>query len=188
MSIKPPRLKHGQEIGVIAPAGPVTQSEIQPGIDLLESFGYKVICSPHLYHKKGYLAGDDNSRLEDLHAMFQNGRIKAIFCARGGYGTLRLLEKINFDLIHQLNMVGFREPGYLWKLNIPFVWGPIGGMIQFPWKFLPCVGIGGSIYHICRNLINWHHMHFLTRPKKAARHSGEGLIAATSEIQNKILF
>ena len=99
MSIKPPQLKKGDEIGVIAPAGPVSPPEIQPGIDLLESFGYKVNPSPHLYHTNGYLAGDDNTRLEDLHSMFRNGRIKAIFCARGGYGTLRLLEKINFDLI-----------------------------------------------------------------------------------------
>jgi len=97
--IKPPQLKKGDEIGVIAPAGPVSPPEIQPGIDLLESFGYKVNPSPHLYHTNGYLAGDDNTRLEDLHSMFHNGRVKAIFCARGGYGTLRLLEKINFDLI-----------------------------------------------------------------------------------------
>ncbi len=99
MNIKPPRLKHGQEIGIIAPAGPVTQSEIQPGIDLLESFGYKVIPSPHLYHREGYVAGDDDTRLGDLHSMFHNENIKAILCARGGYGTLRLLDKINFDLI-----------------------------------------------------------------------------------------
>jgi muramoyltetrapeptide carboxypeptidase len=99
VSIKPPRLKKNDEIGIIAPAGPVKESEIRPGIELLESFGYKVISAPHLYHSEGYLAGDDNTRLEDLHSMFHNGRIRAIFCARGGYGTLRLLEKINFDLI-----------------------------------------------------------------------------------------
>ena len=97
--LKPPRLKKGQVIGVVAPAGPVTPSEIQPGIELLESFGYKVVSSPHLYHRQGYVAGDAISRLEDLHSMVDNGDVKAIFCARGGYGSLRLLEKINFDLI-----------------------------------------------------------------------------------------
>lgn len=99
MNIKPPRLSHGQQIGIIAPAGPVTQSEIQPSIELLESFGYKVISSPHLYNRKGYVAGDDDTRIRDLHAMFYNENVKAIFCARGGYGALRLLDKINFDLI-----------------------------------------------------------------------------------------
>jgi muramoyltetrapeptide carboxypeptidase len=99
--LKPPRLKKGQAIGIVAPAGPVTPSEIQPGIDLLESFGYKVISSPHLYHRQGHVAGDDDTRLKDLHSMLDDGDVKAIFCARGGYGTLRLLEKINFDLIRK---------------------------------------------------------------------------------------
>lgn len=101
MNIKPPRLKQGEEIGIIAPAGPVTRSEIQPGIDLLESFGYRAVPAPHLYDREGYLAGDDICRLGDLHSTFRNGGIKAVFCARGGYGTLRLLDKINFDLIQR---------------------------------------------------------------------------------------
>ena len=99
--LKPPRLKKGHEIGVIAPAGPVTQSEIQQGIDLIKSYGYKVITGTHLYQKQGYVAGDDTIRLEDFHSMFHNRDIKAIFCARGGYGALRLLDKINFDLIRR---------------------------------------------------------------------------------------
>lgn len=97
--LKPPGLKQGKEIGIIAPAGPVTQSELQPGLNLLASFGYKVIPAPHLYHRLGYMAGDDDVRLQDLHSMFDNNNIKAIFCARGGYGTLRLLDRINYDLI-----------------------------------------------------------------------------------------
>ena len=99
MSIKPPRLEKGHVIGVIAPAGPVNRSELQPPIHLLESLGYRIILAPHLYQREGYLAGRDDSRLEDLHSMFQNEDVKAIFCARGGYGTLRLLDKINYDLI-----------------------------------------------------------------------------------------
>ena len=47
------------------------------------------------------MAADDGTRLEDLHSMFSDGHIKAIFCARGGYGSLRLLEKMNFDLIRR---------------------------------------------------------------------------------------
>lgn len=99
MIIKPPRLRKGDGIGIIAPAGPVTSTELRGGIDLLESLGYKLVFSSHLYHRNDYLAGSDDARLEDLHSMFDNGNIKAIFCARGGYGALRLLEMINFDLI-----------------------------------------------------------------------------------------
>lgn len=98
-NLKPPKLQKGETVGVIAPAGPVTPSEIQPGIKLLESFGYKVIISPHVYQRQGYLAGNDETRLQDLNAMLENQDVKVIFCARGGYGTLRLLEKIDFDLI-----------------------------------------------------------------------------------------
>ncbi len=99
MSIKPPRLEKGHGIGIIAPAGPVNHSELQPSINLLVSLGYRIILAPHLYQRQGYLAGSDDSRLEDLHSMFQTEDVKAIFCARGGYGTLRLLDKINYDLI-----------------------------------------------------------------------------------------
>jgi muramoyltetrapeptide carboxypeptidase len=98
-NLKPPKLQKGEAVGVIAPAGPVTPSEIQPGINLLESFGYKVMVSPHLYKRQGYVAGDDETRLQDLNSMLDNKDVKVIFCARGGYGTLRLLEKIDFDLI-----------------------------------------------------------------------------------------
>lgn len=99
IAAKPRQLKQGEEIGVIAPAGPVLESELQPGIQLLESFGHKVVLAPHLYDKKDYMAGDDEVRLEDLHAMFSDKRVKAIICARGGYGTLRILDKIDYGLI-----------------------------------------------------------------------------------------
>ncbi|MFH1122630.1 MAG: LD-carboxypeptidase [Pseudomonadota bacterium] len=101
MTISPPRLNRGDRIGVIAPAGPVNQPEILPGITLLESLGFEVHGSPHLYERQGYLAGDDPSRLNDLHAMVRDERVKAILCARGGFGTLRILDKINFDLIRE---------------------------------------------------------------------------------------
>ena len=100
-NLKPPKLRRGEAVGVIAPAGPVTPSEIQPGIKLLESFGYKVIVSPQLYQKEGYMAGHDETRLKDLISMLEDGDIKVILCARGGYGTLRLLDQIDFDLIRR---------------------------------------------------------------------------------------
>lgn len=90
---------------------------------------------------------------------------------------------ISFDLVHQLNMVGYREPGYLWKLGIPFVWGPIGGMGYFPWRFLPVVGGTGACYYLGYNLMNFFHSHFLTRPRKAARAAANGLLTATKENQ-----
>lgn len=101
MIIKAPRLRPGDRIGIIAPAGPVTQEQLQPEIDLINTKGHSVILSPHLYRKKNYLAGDDDARLEDLHLMFQDKDIKAVLCARGGYGSLRLLDKIDYELIEK---------------------------------------------------------------------------------------
>jgi len=99
--IKPPRLRPGDLIGIISPAGPVDESELQPDLELLESSGFRIHIAPHVYDRQGYLAGDDEARLSDLHGMFQDRKTKAIFCARGGYGTLRLLDKIDYDLIRE---------------------------------------------------------------------------------------
>ncbi len=99
MTIKPRRLEPGDTIGVIAPAGPVAQEEIQPTIDLLYKKGYRIREAPNLFNRKGYLAGHDYARLDDLHSMFSDNGIKAIFCARGGYGSIRILDKIDYDLI-----------------------------------------------------------------------------------------
>jgi len=99
VKIKPPQLKAGDRIGIIAPAGPVLEEEIQPGVKFLESLGFEPVCSPHLLDQKGYLAGEDKSRLKDLHAMFRDKEIKAVLCARGGYGTHRILQKLDYGLL-----------------------------------------------------------------------------------------
>lgn len=93
----------------------------------------------------------------------------------------KLSTQIDFDLVHQLNMVGFREPGYLWQLGLPFVWGPIGGLVQMPYKFLPTLGYYGFIYYVGRNIVNWFQSRYLVRPRLAARAAGMGLIAATTD-------
>lgn len=94
-----------------------------------------------------------------------------------------LHREVGFDVAHQLTMVGFREPGYLWKLGIPFVWGPIGGMGLFPWRFLPMLGAHGAIYYLGYNLFNLWQMRVSLRPRLAARAAGAGLLSATPENQ-----
>lgn len=94
----------------------------------------------------------------------------------------RLHDEVGFDLAHQLTMVGFREPGYLWRLPVPFVWGPVGGMGLFPWRFLPAVGLHGAFYYLGYNLYNLLQMRLATRPRQAAQKAGsEGLFPATPE-------
>jgi glycosyltransferase involved in cell wall biosynthesis len=94
-----------------------------------------------------------------------------------------LHREVGFDLVHQLTMVGFREPGYLWNLGIPFVWGPVGGMGLFPWRFLPMMGSYGAFYYLGYNLYNYLQTRFSTRPRRAALAAGVGLITATPENQ-----
>ncbi len=89
--------------------------------------------------------------------------------------------EVGFDLVHQLTMVGYREPGYLWKLHIPFVWGPVGGMGLFPWGFLIQLGFHGALYYLGYNLLNLGQVLVMRRPRNAARLAGPGLITATAE-------
>lgn len=99
--------------------------------------------------------------------------------------ALELDAKIHFTVFHQLNMVTFREPGYLWRFDRRFIWGPIGGLGYTDWRLLPLMGIAGILEFSARNIINWCHSHFLIRPRLAARRAAEsgGLITATVENQ-----
>lgn len=64
----------------------------------------------------------------------------------------------HIDVLHQLNMIGFREPGYLWKLSkengVPFVWGPIGGLKQFPLAYLQGAGLKMKLFNRLKNFLN----------------------------------
>ncbi len=101
-TIKPKFLKKGDLIGVISPAStPDDPEKIEAGIRYLESLGYRVLIGKNVGRVRGYLAGTDEERVEDLHDMFTNKNVKAIFCLRGGFGTIRLLDKINFNLIRK---------------------------------------------------------------------------------------
>lgn len=91
-----------------------------------------------------------------------------------------LERKENFDVIHQLNMVGYREPGYLWKMNKPFVWGPIGGFNITPWRLLPTMGLKGCVFYLARNIINIYQMNNSSRVDAGVRHS-KAIICATCD-------
>lgn len=98
--IKPKKLKVGDVIGVISPASsPSDLSKIETGVNYLEKLGYKVELGKNVGKEYGYLAGTDVERLADFYEMFENKKIKAIFCLRGGYGSARILDKINFPII-----------------------------------------------------------------------------------------
>lgn len=100
-SIKPKRLKEGNRVGIIAPASFITEEDFEKIKVNLENIGLIAVPSKNLFKKTGYLAGTDQERVEDLHEMFARKDIAGIFCARGGYGTPRILHLINYDLIRK---------------------------------------------------------------------------------------
>ncbi len=97
-----------------------------------------------------------------------------------------LLKEQSFDLVHQLTYVGFRFPGHLWRLGLPFVWGPIGGLEDTPWRLLPAMGAKGAVYYACRNVINAAQRRWLRSPRRALAAAGPGVIAATQSIADAL--
>lgn len=100
--IKPKRLKIGDKIGVIAPASPVYDKErIEKGIDVLKKLGYEVILGESCFKQYGFLAGNDYVRIRDINEFFKNKDINAILCLRGGYGSIRIIDSIDYDIIKE---------------------------------------------------------------------------------------
>ena len=100
----------------------------------------------------------------------------------------RLHSEIGFDAAWKLSMVTFREPGYLWKLPIPFIWGPVGAMGSTDWRMLPVMGVRGILEFAARNIINWWQSRTSFRSRRAARKaaSTNSLFAATGENQREM--
>jgi len=109
--IIPPYLKPGDRIRIVSPAGKVQKDKVLPGIELLQDEGYDVIIGNHVFDKKFQYAGTDQQRAADLQEAISDPETKAIICARGGYGTLRIIEKIDFSplLKNPKWLVGFSD-------------------------------------------------------------------------------
>ncbi len=100
--IKPKKLEKGDTISIIAPSGGVESDEnLLRATAYLKSLGYNVKWGKNVLKTNKYLAGTDNERLEDLHNAFKDKGINAIIALRGGYGAIRLINKIDYNLIKQ---------------------------------------------------------------------------------------
>ncbi len=124
--VYPQALKPGDTIAIISPAAPTVNEDSSDSIDLfdaglavLEKAGYRVRLMPHAREKRLYLAGTDEQRVADLHAAFADPTVKGILCARGGYGCMRLLPHLDFDLIaaNPKVFIGFSD---VTSLLLPF--------------------------------------------------------------------
>lgn len=107
----PPFLQPNDTIGIVATARWVTQEQMQPAIALFESWGFRVQVSPAVFEKNHQLAGNDAVRLAALQEMLDNPEIKAIVVARGGYGTARIVDELDWTsfLSHPKWVCGYSD-------------------------------------------------------------------------------
>jgi muramoyltetrapeptide carboxypeptidase len=95
--ITPPWLKSGDIIGLVAPASYVKADELARFLTFLDTWGLKFIQGKNLFRRKNSFAGNDDQRASDFQQMLDDPSVKAILCARGGYGTIRIVNKLRFD-------------------------------------------------------------------------------------------
>lgn len=109
--ILPPKIGPGARIGMIAPASYAGEIRTREAISNLESLGLEVVEGKYLWKENGFIAGTDGERVEDIHTMFRRKDIDGIWCVRGGYGTTRILEMLDYDLIrsHPKVFVGYSD-------------------------------------------------------------------------------
>jgi muramoyltetrapeptide carboxypeptidase len=109
-AIKP--LREGARVALVAPAGVVRHDhDIERACDNVRSFGWTPILGEHVRDHAGYLAGTDADRLHDINAAFASDEVDAIWCLRGGYGTLRLLATIDYPALRRRPrpVIGFSD-------------------------------------------------------------------------------
>ncbi len=97
ITIRPPELKPGDNVALIAPSGLTDPVKTEMAVTTIESWGLKVLKGKYLYERYGIFAGTDDQRLADLQDALDNPEVKAIICARGGYGLSRIINRLNFD-------------------------------------------------------------------------------------------
>ena len=128
--VTPPFLKAGDKVGIGAPGRKISPEDFKAAANMMSPWGIEVIQAPNLFsNAHNYLAGTDAERSTDLQILMDNPNIKAIICARGGYGTTRILDDLDFSglLEHPKWIVGFSDITALHlrlaKLGVASAWG-----------------------------------------------------------------
>ena len=100
-AILPASLAPGDVIGLITPASPFNEADFFRGIQVLKDMGFQTVFDPRMFDRSGYLAGVDVLRAAQVNDAFANDDIRAIVCARGGYGAMRVLPYLDYESIHR---------------------------------------------------------------------------------------
>ena len=107
----PPRLRTSDSVAIVASCSPFELENLERGEAFLRALGFFPQRSPNLFEKNGYLAGSDEDRASDLNQAFCDDAIRGIFLARGGYGSLRILDRLDPDTLfaHPKPLIGFSD-------------------------------------------------------------------------------
>ena len=112
---KPPALTKGDTIGIIAPSSPFFSKNLNSGVQHLRQFGFKVKIPASVFEYRKYDLHGDKAKAKEIHALFRDPAVKAIFCAKGGYGCIRLLPHLDANLIraHPKIFMGYSDTSFI---------------------------------------------------------------------------
>ncbi len=115
---RPPYLKIGSTIGLVATARKITLEELQPCLNVLESWGFKYQFPKNLFNTHHQFAGTDQQRADDFMEMYLSPDVDAVLCVRGGYGTARILPYLNIQKLKKVNkwLIGYSDVTVLHSL------------------------------------------------------------------------
>lgn len=99
--IFPKCLMKGDLIGLVTPGGTIVEAQLNEAVEKLEGFGFRTYYKESVLSTYGYFAGSDQERADELMHMFNNEDVDAILCVRGGYGSIRVLDLLDFNQIQQ---------------------------------------------------------------------------------------
>ncbi len=111
MEKQPPYLEKGDQIIIVSSARKISKEEVEPAIQVLQNWGLKVILGKNLFNVDNQFAGNKNERIEDLQSAIDDPEIKAILFARGGYGSVQIVDQINWDSLLKFPkwLIGFSD-------------------------------------------------------------------------------
>ena len=94
------KLQKGDKIGIISTARKITKEELESAIKIIEGWGLTIVLGKNIYNDSNQFSGTINERANDLQCMIEDKQVKAILCARGGYGTIQIIDFINFSKLY----------------------------------------------------------------------------------------
>jgi muramoyltetrapeptide carboxypeptidase len=136
--IRPPALHSDSRVALVAPAGPLTSGAVNRAVERVQEWGWTPLLGEHARGRRGYLSGTDEQRIADLNHAFRSGDNQAIWCLRGGYGTMRILEHLDWEALRRRPrpLIGFSDNTALHlalqRLGIVSFHGPHPAAAEFP--------------------------------------------------------